>query len=107
MVECQTPGWLDVEKRNEGVQAEEEVKEGEEGRNKGGEEGIPARKERTLATREGAKLGSVDAADGQRKAEWQVGLRRNSVQQLQIWKLRQCTVQTVLTVIVPFRCILM
>lgn len=125
MVERQTLGWLDVERRNEGALAGEEEKqrkeeqEGEAERKKEGEDGtLVVEEERTLVAGEeetrvaGAevKLGPVDAADGPKGAERQAGLGRNSDQQLVMWTPRNSTARTELTVIVPFlhcRCILM
>lgn len=98
-----------VERRNEGVRAEEGEKEreGEQewdaGRKKEGEEAIPAvGEEETRAAEAEVNFGWVYAAEGQMGAGGKARLGLNSVQQLGIWTSREYTARTDHTVIVPF-----
>jgi len=83
-------------RRNEGVRAEEGEKE-REGEQEGEEGTLAMGEKRTLAVGAEVNFGSVDAAEGQRGAEGQAGLGRNSVQQLGIWTPREYTARTNLT----------
>lgn len=68
----------------------------------GEEKTLAVGEEGTRAAGAEVNFGSVDAAEGQRGAEGQAGLGRNSVQQIGIWTPREYTAGTDVTVIVPF-----